>query len=58
MKEIKCDKCGHFYSDMQIRQCPYSVRGLHVCVYCCKKCPYVKQVGTGFACTYKREQES
>ena len=57
-KRIRCANCEHEYEKMQIRKCPYSKRGLYVCVYCCKKCPYVKQVGTGFACTYKREQES
>lgn len=52
-KMYKCDKCKNDYHPCSIRKCPYSKKGLHICVYCCKKCPYTKQVGTGWICTYQ-----
>jgi len=58
MKErTKCVKCGYEYNNCSIRVCPYSKQGLHVCVYCCKKCKFVTYVGTGFGCSYKKEQK-
>ena len=55
--KLKCAKCGYEFSGLQIRKCPYSKRGLHVCVYCCKSCPYVKQVKHGWICTYREIKE-
>lgn len=57
MKLITCGKCKHEYGGLQIRKCPYSKKGLYVCVYCCKKCRYAKQYGTGWICTYKVNDE-
>ncbi len=56
-KRQKCAKCKHEYERLQIRQCPYSKLGLYVCVYCCKKCDYVKRVGTGWMCTYENKED-
>lgn len=55
--KVKCAKCGYVFGGLQIRKCPYSKRGLHVCVYCCKSCPYVKQVKHGCICTYREIKE-
>ncbi len=55
-RRVKCAKCGYEFGGLQIRKCPYSKRGLHVCVYCCKKCPYSEYVGIGWKCTYQRNQ--
>lgn len=52
-----CCKCKNQYSSYSIRKCPYSKKGLYVCVYCCKKCPYVKQVPLGWKCTYQKGDE-
>ena len=54
-ERVKCAKCGYEFSGLQIRKCPYSKRGLHVCVYCCKSCPYVKQIKLGCICTYQKD---
>nr|DAL54462.1 MAG TPA_asm: zinc finger protein [Caudoviricetes sp.] len=52
MKLQMCCKCKHEYHPCSIRKCPYSEKGLYICVYCCKKCPYVKEVQLGWTCTY------
>lgn len=53
---IKCDSCSHEFVGLQIRKCPYSKKGAHVCVFCCKKCPYVKPFGTGWVCGYENKE--
>lgn len=53
-RPIKCAKCENDFGVLQIRKCPYSEKGLYICVYCCKKCPYVKEVQLGWTCTYGR----
>ncbi len=55
--ELLSYKCGYHYGELQIRKCPYSKKGLHVCVYCCKKCKYCKPYGTGWICTYSRLED-
>lgn len=50
-----CCKCKNQYNPYSIRNCPYSKQGLYVCVYCCKKCPYSEQIGTGWCCRYTNE---
>lgn len=54
-KMYKCDKCRNDYHPCSIRKCPHSKKGLHICVYCCKKCRYSKQVKHGWICTYQRD---
>lgn len=55
-KMYKCDKCKNDYHPCSIRKCPYSERGLHVCMWCCQKCPYAEQVKHGCKCTYQKEK--
>ena len=55
----KCAKCGYAYNPCTIRRCPYSKKGAWVCVYCCKRCPRVTKIGTGFGCSlFKPKEES
>nr|DAK37523.1 MAG TPA: RRN7 Zinc-finger of RNA-polymerase I-specific TFIIB, Rrn7 [Caudoviricetes sp.] len=56
MKLQVCRKCKHEYHPCSIRKCPYSEKGLYICVYCCKRCPYVKEVQLGWICTYGRKR--
>lgn len=58
---IKCDKCGYEYHSCSIRECSHPAvnrrYGKNLCVYCCKKCDYVKRVGTGWMCTYENKED-
>lgn len=59
-KRLTCAKCGNAFEPFYntIRKCPYSKKGACVCVYCCKRCPYVTRIGTGFGCElFKREEK-
>ena len=55
-RPIKCAKCGNDFGMLQIRKCPYSKSGLHICVYCCKHCRFCKPVSTGFVCEFERRE--
>lgn len=55
----KCAKCGYEFEPFYgtICKCPYSHYRKWVCVYCCKKCQYVKRMGTAFGCELFRKEE-
>ena len=59
MERFQCAKCKNHFETVSIRKCPYSKRGAWVCVYCCKRCPHVTRIGTGFGCSlFKQKEES
>ena len=52
-----CSKCGYEFSESMVRKCPSEavtrLVGPYICLYCCRKCKYNKQVTGGSQCELK-----
>ncbi len=58
---LMCSACGFVFGEIAVRKnCPHPTvnrkYGKQICVYCCKKCKFVKMLGTGWGCGYIREE--
>lgn len=47
----RCDKCGRYWADCLVRECPHpKVReliGEQMCLYCCRKCKHAVKLPYG-----------